>query len=134
VPLAVLRAAPYDLVFGDSVDVQVAAINEYGSSGYSSVGYGALIQLVPDAPVDLADAVLITSATVIGFTWLDDTSNGGAAIIDYRIYYDQSTSTWVELDTGITPKSYQTTIALSQGHTYAFKVQARNSVGYSLFS
>jgi hypothetical protein len=43
VPLASLTASPYNLVFGDTVDVKVAAINAYGSSGYSSEGNGAFI-------------------------------------------------------------------------------------------
>jgi hypothetical protein len=44
--------------------------------------------LVPDAPIDLADNVAITTATVIGFTWNDGLSTGGADIIDYRVSYD----------------------------------------------
>jgi hypothetical protein len=98
----------------------------YGSSDYSTVGDGGLIKLVPDAPVSLADAPLVTSATQIGLTWSDGTSNGGSAIIDYRIYYDKSTGTWEELESGILTNSYTTTISLTQGFIYTFKVQARN--------
>jgi hypothetical protein len=35
------------------------------------------------------------------------------------------------LDDGILTKSYTTTVGLVKGRTYKFKVQARNSVGYS---
>jgi hypothetical protein len=55
-------------------------------------------------------------------------------VIDYRIYYDQSTDTWIELDTGITVKTYTTTVALIEGHTYSFKTMSRNSVGYGELS
>jgi hypothetical protein len=54
-----------------------------------------LIQLVPDAPIDLTDDEDNTSATQISFTWNDGSSDGGAAVIDYSIYYDQSTGTWI---------------------------------------
>jgi hypothetical protein len=59
---------------------------------------------VPDAPIDLTDDTPNTSATQISFTWNDGASDGGAAVIDYRIYYDQSTDTWIELDTAIPVK------------------------------
>jgi hypothetical protein len=75
-------------VFGNSVNVKVAALNLYGSSGFSAVGSGGLIQLVPDSPVSLANAAAITSATQIGLTWSLGSSNGGSTVIDYRIYYD----------------------------------------------
>lgn len=38
------------------------------------------------------------------------------------------------LDEGILPKSYQTKVILTPGAKYNFKVEARNSVGYSLLS
>jgi hypothetical protein len=59
---------------------------------------------VPDAPIDLTDDAPNTSATQISFTWNDGASDGGVAVIDYRIYYDQSTDTWIELDTAIPVK------------------------------
>jgi hypothetical protein len=43
----------------------------------------------------------ITSATVIGISWNDGNSNGGAAIIDYSVYFDSSTSAWTLLKEGV---------------------------------
>jgi hypothetical protein len=43
VPLSVLRDAPFNLEFGDSVFMKVAALNVYGSSGFSQIGNGATI-------------------------------------------------------------------------------------------
>jgi hypothetical protein len=40
----------------------------------------------------------------------------------------------VILESGILPLSYQTTVTLTPGARYKFKVEARNSVGYSLLS
>jgi hypothetical protein len=44
--------------------------------------------MVPDAPIGLEDNILVTTASVIGFTWKDGLSRGGSPIIDYRITYD----------------------------------------------
>jgi hypothetical protein len=40
----------------------------------------------------------------------------------------------VELEAGVSVKSYSTHVALNEGYTYAFKVKARNSVGYGTLS
>jgi hypothetical protein len=50
-------------------------------------------------------------------------------LIDHRIYYDQGTNTWIEIDSGIVPNTYTTALSLVEGTIYSFKVQARNSVG-----
>jgi hypothetical protein len=122
IPLTSLTSAPFSLLLDDSIDFMVQAHNLYGSSEFSPLGGGALIQLVPDAPINLLDDAPNTSATQISFTWSDGVSDGGAAEIDYRIYFDQSTDTWIELDTAIIDRSYTTTVSLTEGHTYSFKV------------
>jgi len=43
---------------------------------------------VPDAPVGLAVIAAGTSATQISFNWIYGSSDGGAAVIDYSIYFD----------------------------------------------
>jgi len=43
IQLDTLKADPYNLVFGDSVNVKVSAINAYGTSALSPIGNGALI-------------------------------------------------------------------------------------------
>ena len=77
------------------------AYNAYGYSQASPVGNGGITVFVPDAPTSLANNPLVTTKSVIGFTWSDGASNGGTAVIDYRISYDQSTGNFVVLDTGI---------------------------------
>ena len=59
---------------------------------------------------------------------------GGAPIIDYRVSYDQSTGIYVVLASGLTSRTYTTTVPLTPGASYNFKVEARNSVGYSNLS
>jgi hypothetical protein len=61
-----------------------------------------VIVLVPDAPVSPINNSAVTTKSVIGFSWSDGSSNGGTAVIDYRITYDQSTGNFVTLATGVT--------------------------------
>jgi hypothetical protein len=88
VPLATLTAAPFSLALGDLINIKVSAYNAYGESPLSEVGGGGLIQLVPDAPINLANAMEITLDDRIGFTWEDGISNGGNSVIDYAVWYD----------------------------------------------
>lgn len=63
IPLSSLTSEPFSLTLDNEIQFQVNAHNAYGSSGFSLIGDGALIQLVPDAPVLLTDNVDRTSAT-----------------------------------------------------------------------
>jgi len=91
---------------------------------------------VPDSPVNLANDAATTTDTVIKFTWDDGASNGGTSVLDYDIYYDQGSSvaTYTLLAEAVANKFYQTTVSLTAGETYSFKVTARNSVGDSAMS
>jgi hypothetical protein len=89
---------------------------------------------VPDAPINLQNDPSTTSDTVIRLTWTQGLSDGSTPVLDYDIYYDQSTATWVLLEETVLDTSYKTSISLTSGATYAFKVTARNSVGDSLQS
>ena len=79
----------------------MVAYNLYGSSDSSSVGNGALILTNPDAPTMITEFVSSRSATTITFTWLEGTKNGGAAVLDYRVSYDQSTGLYIDIASGI---------------------------------
>ena len=127
-----LRATPFNLVKGNSVQVKIMAVNAYGNSFLSTAGNGALIQLVPDAPV-LSNDPLVTSDTVIRLNW-SVVSDGGTTVIDYAVYYNQGTNNFVLLKNDVTTQYYQTDFVLVAGQTYKFKVSARNSVGTSLDS
>lgn len=134
IPISTLTASPYSLVVGDEVFVNIIAVNLYGESVVSMDGNGAIIAYVPDMPVNLANDLSVTSATIIKITWDQGASNGGATVIDYRISYDQSIGDFIILETGVTDNFYQTTVALTPGAHYLLSVEARNSVGYSLGS
>ena len=57
------------MIKDDSVYAEIISVNVYGSSVYSSAGNGAVIQLVPDAPIVLTNDPSTTTDTLIRFTW-----------------------------------------------------------------
>ncbi len=99
--------------------------------GYSAISAPIAIRAakVPNSPTNLANNAVITAASIIGLTWTAD-YNGGSAILDYKVYFDQGTNTWTPFAFGIAQTSFTAT-GLTAGTTYKFKVQARNIVGYS---
>ena len=108
------------------------AYNTIGDSEFSVEGNGATVftVVVPDAPINLLRDNAATTTSQIGITWSDGASNGGEVILDYRVSYDQGNGNWVVLQTGVTQRSYvKTTLVI--GTTYTFKVEARNTIGYS---
>lgn len=88
VPINTLRAAPYNLNWGDSIVIKVSALNDYGASQFSDEGNGAVILTNPDTPVSFAEDYASKTESQIGLTWLDGAQNGGASILDYRVSYD----------------------------------------------
>lgn len=118
---------------GSEYTFKVESRNAYGySTSYSNEITILQVQL-PDAPISLANNVAITSSSVVGLTWSAGVFDGASPIIDYRVFYDQGTGTWISLKTGITSTSYTVT-GLTASQLYVFKVQARNIMGYSEFS
>ncbi len=114
IPLSVLTALPYSLALGAAVNAKVVAYNAYGFSSTSAVGSGAIIQLVPSAPVTLSNNATLTLDSQIGIYWNDGASNGDSPVIDYSVFYMQSgASTFVQLASGVTSRSYLTTVALT---------------------
>jgi hypothetical protein len=56
---------------------------------------------VPDAPVNLQNDAAVTDASKIKFTWSQGASNGGVPVIDYDVYYDQATGSYVLLESNV---------------------------------
>jgi hypothetical protein len=68
---------------------------------------------------------------LISLTWVAPTIDGGSAIIDYRVSWDQGTLNYVILAQGVTTAYYSTTATLTANTVYKFKVESRNAFGHS---
>ncbi len=69
---------------------------------------------MPDAPV-LSNDPLVTSDVVIRLTW-SVVSDGGTAVVDYAVYYDQGgANNFVVLKNDHTTQYYQTDFVLVAG-------------------
>jgi hypothetical protein len=130
VPISLLTDSLYQLPWGSSIYAKVIAYNLYGYSSESPEGNGAIILTNPDAPISLAETVNARTSTTITLTWSNGVADGGAAVEDYRISYDQATGDYITLATYVHTTSYTAT-TLTAGNTYKFKVESRNSYGYS---
>ena len=119
------------MVKGDSIFVKIVSVNVYGESQQSSAGNGALIQTIPDSPINLVNDASTSTGYLIKFTWTEGISNGGSKVIDYNIYYDQGLGVYVLLAQKVTSTFYETSTTLTPGVTYSFKLTSRNSVGSS---
>lgn len=130
-----LITSPFNLELNSEVWAKVVATNAYGDSPASEAGNGALTKLVPDAPVSLENNASITDAYNIGLTWQDGASDGGQPVLDYQIWWAHNTDTeFTLLATAVSTNYFTATETFVHGDLYKFKVQARNSVGYSLDS
>jgi hypothetical protein len=135
IPLQKLLGDPYLLNVGEDVNVKISATNAYGTSDLSAVGTGAVIQIIPDAPINVANDFSTSTATQIRITWEEGPSDGGSGVIDYEVYFDQAINDWINVASNLVDiYSYTTTMALTQGTSYGFKVRSRNTVGFSDFS
>ena len=75
----------------------------------------------------------LTSATTVGLLWTAPLSDGGSAILEYRLWSSVDSIDWVVFEQTIAGLTY-TANDLAQGQTYYFKVEALNAIGYSFFS
>ena len=71
------------------------------------------------------------SLSAIALTWVAPSDNGGSAIIDYNVFWDQGTGTYVSLAQNIMTTSYDSTTVLTPLLVYNFKVKSRNTFGDS---
>jgi hypothetical protein len=125
-------------------DLRVEARNLVNHSDYSEAITIRAAQ-VPDKPVSLADVPAtfsvegiqtggITLGDRIGLTWAAPAFNGGAPVLDYRLWFDDGRGDSVfEVKQSGLHLSYIVE-SLVQGTVYTFKVQARNDYGYSDWS
>jgi len=129
----IFNLAPYSLAWGSEVYAHVIATNLYGDSLTSLAANGGIIVRVPDKPVTLVERYSDRTPTVLGLTWADGVENGGLAVLDYRVNIAELGGSYTVFQSGIVSQSFVVT-GLTSGKMYKFKVEARNSHGYSDYS
>lgn len=130
IPVSVLKTDPFNLPWGTDIYVKVIATNSKGNSRESKPGHGAVITTTPDAPLNLNENFALRTSSSLGLIWDQGVDNGGDVILDYRLWSALQGETYTILASGIVNQFY-TVSGLSAGTHYQFKVQARNSYGYS---
>lgn len=88
IPKLTFRGEPFNLQWGYSIYAYVIAYNLYGDSAPSPVGNGAMILVIPDAPLNLEEVYADRTATTLGMQWVEGPADGGAPVLDYQITYD----------------------------------------------
>ena len=86
--MSVLAVSPFSLPGLANVYAKITATNIIGESQESPAGNGALMATVSDPPQSLANDASKTSHTQITFKWAAPASNGGSAVIDYKVFWD----------------------------------------------
>jgi hypothetical protein len=110
----------------------VIATNYLGSSLASDEGNGGIILTYPDEPLNLANNLEVTWASVIGLTWDEGIANGGTPVIDYTVFVkDDVTSTWEERQVGVVGNAV-TLDSFNPGTTYTFRVKSRNAFDFGV--
>lgn len=111
----------------------IQARNLVGLSVPSTV-VSILAAQIPDAPTNLQNVEEVTNRNTIGLDWEAPVFDGGSALLDYSVWYDNALGGDFELlQSGVTDTLF-TAASLTQGLTYQFKIQARNLYGFSSFS
>jgi hypothetical protein len=129
IPVVYLKAEPFLIAWAGEVYVKVQAINSYGSSMESEPGNGARLETFPNPPINLQENVALRTSDTLGIMW-DEDFDGGTAVIDYTVQYDQGLGVFTTIATGVTERAYTIT-GLTISNTYSFRIKSRNSFGTS---
>lgn len=78
--------------------------------------------LEPDAPINLQNDPLVTSAYQVGLDWSDGAYNGGSPIIDYKILFREIGAQSFNVFSDTTAQQSETVTGLTPGRTYDFQV------------
>lgn len=138
VSMAILRASPYSLGYGDTVQAIVAATNSIGDSDYSEVNTsGAIIETVPTVMVAPVIDYSTSSLTQITVTWTalsSDGDTGGNTVDTYHLEFSSDVgATWTTVQGAVGSEDLTTSgskTGLTGGNSYVFRVSAHNDHGF----
>lgn len=101
-----------------------------GASNTLSIGVTASS---PGAPTSVSGSMVNSSQ--INLSWTAPTSDGGASITDYLVQYSSDNgSTWETFTASASTSTSKSITGLAAATSYIFRVAAKNSVGYGIFS
>jgi hypothetical protein len=106
----------------------VIALNYYGESPVSDVSAGTKIITKPDPPRNFKENNAKRTKNALEFSWEHGASDGGAPVIDFRIYQNQDGSEYELIRSGV-QDMFLYINTLSPGVYYGFKLQSRNIFG-----
>jgi titin len=114
---------------GTTYQVRVAAVNKVGVSSYLTSSVTTLAT-DPVAPTGLR--AFDQSTTSLALSWNLPTSNGGSAIIDYKVEVSSNCSIYKTINTTPSANLGVRVTGLNPGTKYCFRVSTKTDVGYSL--
>jgi len=120
---------------GTSYTLRVGAMNTAGTGSYSVASSAVIPYTTPGTPTSV---VATRGNAQVSLSWTAPPSNGGNAIIQYRVRYaaegGDDYSTWsASISTLSTSTSYTVT-GLTNGTSYKFRVVAANAAGNGTYS
>ncbi|MEK7292633.1 MAG: fibronectin type III domain-containing protein, partial [Actinomycetota bacterium] len=121
----VASATVTGLTNGQAYTFRVAASNSAGTGATSTVSGSVTPRTVPGAPTSVAGT---PGNTQVSLTWTAPASNGGAAITDYVVEFNDG-ATWATFADGTSTAASATVTGLANGTPYTFRVAATNVAG-----
>ena len=89
---------------------------------------------VPDPPYNLLRDNAATDQTHVSFTWDAPANDGGKTVLDYTVQLALEGDGFKDQQSGLTQTNYTLATDINAGEKYSFRVKARNSIGFSVFS
>ncbi len=114
------------LTNGTSYVFQIAAVNDAGTSSYSTASSSVTPRTVPGAPTSVVGTA---GNSQVSLSWTAPASNGGSAVTDYVVEYLPSGGSWTTFADGTSTSPSATVTGLTNGTSYTFRVSATNVAG-----
>jgi titin len=113
---------------GMAYQTRVSAVSSVGQSEFLTGSFSTLL-VAPTVARSLSSSAV--TATSLTLSWLLPSSNGGAAITDYKVEVSSNCSTYKVINRPISVNLGFNVTGLKPGTKYCFRVSAGNSIGYS---
>ncbi|MEK7295335.1 MAG: fibronectin type III domain-containing protein, partial [Actinomycetota bacterium] len=113
------------LTNGTAYTFRVSAVNAVGTGATSTASSAVTPATVPGAPTSVVGT---SGNTQVSLTWTAPVGNGGSAITDYVVEFNDGVS-WATFADGTSTSASATVTGLINGTAYTFRVSATNAAG-----